>query len=128
MAAAFFAWMTGPSASVLNAHKRQSLYMWGTIVSLGVNVVGNLILIPIVGYTGAAIATMLTELGVGAALVSFLDEKGIPAMVERALIVPPQSALGPIDPETRRALILRSPLREQYDRAIDRQSAYEILK
>ena len=62
MLAALFAWMNGPSASVLMAHRRQSLYMWGTIISLAVNVIGNLILIPLVGYDGAAISTMLTEL------------------------------------------------------------------
>jgi DNA helicase HerA-like ATPase len=70
----------------------------------------------------------ITELGVGEALVSLLDDKGRPAMVERAFIVPPQSQLGPLTEGERQALIAASPLRGKYDTAIDRESAYEKLK
>jgi DNA helicase HerA-like ATPase len=72
-------------------------------------------------------ATVLTELGVGEALVSFLDEKGQPASVERALIVPPRSQIGSITAEQRRAIIERSIVAGVYETAIDRESAYERL-
>lgn len=71
---------------------------------------------------------VITELGVGEALVSFLDEKGTPRPVERAFIVPPASQLGPITDAERVALIGSSPVRGKYDTAIDRESAYEKLK
>jgi uncharacterized protein len=71
--------------------------------------------------------TVLTELGVGEALVSFLDEKGQPANVERALIVPPRSQIGPITAEQRRAIIEGSIVAGIYETAIDRESAYERL-
>ncbi|HUQ75567.1 MAG TPA: helicase HerA-like domain-containing protein [Burkholderiales bacterium] len=71
---------------------------------------------------------VIMELEVGEALVSFLDEKGRPTMVERAFIVPPASQLGPIS-EAERAQIMRgSPVSGKYDAAIDRESAYEKLK
>jgi DNA helicase HerA-like ATPase len=70
---------------------------------------------------------VITELGVGEALVSFLDEKGTPAMVERAYIVPPASQLGPITDGERAELIRRSPAAGKYDTPIDRESAYEKL-
>jgi hypothetical protein len=70
----------------------------------------------------------ITELGVGEALVSFLDEKGSPLMVERAYVVPPASHLGPLTEEERKALIASSSLRGKYETAIDRESAYEKLK
>jgi len=73
-------------------------------------------------------ATAITELGVGEALVSFLDEKGRPNVVERAFIFPPASRLGPLSPEERRAMIDASPMLAAYGQAIDRESAYEILK
>jgi uncharacterized protein len=69
----------------------------------------------------------ITELAVGEALVSVLDLKGVPTMVERALIRPPSGRLGPITPEERTERIKASPLHGQYDRPIDRESAYEIL-
>jgi hypothetical protein len=71
---------------------------------------------------------VITELGVGEALVSFLDEKGRPRPVERALIHPPQSQIGPLSDGQRRERIQRSPFRGRYDKAIDRESAYEMLQ
>ncbi len=73
------------------------------------------------------IETVITELGVGEALVSFLDEKGMPAMVERAFIVPPRSQIGPITPEQRKALIDGSVVAGVYEATVDRESAYEML-
>jgi DNA helicase HerA-like ATPase len=70
----------------------------------------------------------ITELGKGEALVSVLDPKGVPTMVERTLIRPPSSRLGPITPEERKVLIGNSPLLGQYDEAVDRESAYEKLQ
>jgi len=73
-------------------------------------------------------ASIITELGVGEALVSCLDEKGTPGIVERALIVPPQAQIGPITEAERTAIIQESLLAGHYEKAIDRESAYEILK
>jgi len=73
-------------------------------------------------------ATVITELGVGEALVSFLDEKGRPTVVERSTIFPPASRLGPLTADERRAMIQASPLLAAYGQAIDRESAYEILR
>jgi hypothetical protein len=73
-------------------------------------------------------ATVITELGVGEALVSCLDEKGTPGIVERALIVPPQAQIGPITDAERQAIIQGSLLAGHYEKAVDRDSAYEILK
>jgi DNA helicase HerA-like ATPase len=70
----------------------------------------------------------ITELEVGEALVSFLDDKGRPRPVERALVVPPASRIGPITREERAALIKGSPLFGHYEQAVDRESAYEKLK
>jgi len=69
----------------------------------------------------------ITELGVGEALVSFLDAKGTPGVVERAFILPPRSQIGPITPEQRRALIANSLVAGYYEKTIDRESAYEVL-
>jgi DNA helicase HerA-like ATPase len=74
--------------------------------------------------TGKAI----TELGVGEALVSFLDAKGRPEPVERAFILPPGSRIGPATPEERERVIAGSGLGGTYDKPIDRESAYERLK
>ena len=71
---------------------------------------------------------VITELGVGEALVSFLDAKGTPAIVERAFIVPPGSHIGPISEEERRKIIQSSVLYGHYEKAVDRESAYEKLK
>ncbi|MDD3354823.1 helicase HerA-like C-terminal domain-containing protein [Zoogloea sp.] len=73
-------------------------------------------------------ATAITELGVGEALVSFLDEKGRPHMVERGFIVAPQSRLGPLTPAERKAAIENSVIYGHYEQMIDRESAYEKLQ
>ena len=73
-------------------------------------------------------AAVITELGVGEALVSFLDEKGRPGVVERAFIVPPQGQLGPITDAQRRQLMQNSLVAGVYDKTVDRESAYESLK
>ncbi len=70
----------------------------------------------------------ITELAVGEALVSCLDEKGTPSVVERAWVLPPASRIGPISADERAAVIGASVLRGHYEQAIDRESAYEILK
>jgi DNA helicase HerA-like ATPase len=70
----------------------------------------------------------ITELGVGEALVSFLDQKGRPAVVERAFIVPPASQLGPLAEGERAGIVSTSPVRAKYATAVDRESAYEKLK
>jgi DNA helicase HerA-like ATPase len=73
-------------------------------------------------------AAVLTELGVGEALVSLLDEKGQPGIVQRAFICPPHSQLGPITPALRRQLIESSLVYGTYEKVVDRESAYERLK
>jgi DNA helicase HerA-like ATPase len=73
-------------------------------------------------------AEAITQLGVGEALVSTLQDKGIPGMVDRTLIRPPSSRIGPATPEERQLVIGRSPLGGRYDQAIDRESAFELLK
>ncbi len=70
----------------------------------------------------------ISELAVGEALVSFLDEKGRPNVVERAFILPPASRLGPLTSAEREALIKGSPVYGHYEQAVDRESAYEKLK
>ncbi len=71
--------------------------------------------------------TVITQLAVGEALVSFLDESGTPGIVERAWICPPASQIGPITPEQRQQLIAHSPVAGIYEKAVDRESAYERL-
>jgi hypothetical protein len=71
---------------------------------------------------------VITELGVGEALVSFLDEKGRPNVVERAFIMPPASRIGPITPEERKRIMAGAALAGRYEKTIDRESAYEKLK
>lgn len=71
---------------------------------------------------------VITQLGVGEALVSFLDEKGIPGIVERAMIYPPHSQIGPITPQQRGQIIQSSVIAGVYEQAVDRESAYEKLK
>ncbi len=70
----------------------------------------------------------ITKLGTGEALVSTLEQKGIPSMVQRTLIRPPSSRLGPITPQERQKIIAESPVAGQYDETIDRESAFEMLK
>jgi DNA helicase HerA-like ATPase len=69
----------------------------------------------------------ITQLGVGEALISFLDEKGRPGIVERAFVLPPASRIGPITPDERKAVLDRSPVKGAYDKTVDRESAYEKL-
>jgi DNA helicase HerA-like ATPase len=69
----------------------------------------------------------ITELGVGEALVSMLDEKGVPTVVDRAFIVPPLSQIGPVTPEQRAELMATSLVAGIYDQEADRESAFEIL-
>ncbi len=73
------------------------------------------------------IETAIGELGVGEALVSLLDEKGRPAVTERAYIAPPASRIGPITPQERAALIAASLVAGVYEKTVDRESAYEQL-
>ena len=70
---------------------------------------------------------VITDLGVGEALVSTLDRKGVPTVVARTLIRPPSSRLGPATDAEREVVKSDSPVGGQYDEAIDRESAYEIL-
>ncbi len=71
--------------------------------------------------------TVITELGVGEVLISTLDEKGVPTMVDRAFVVPPVGHIGPITPEQRTALIANSLVAGAYETPIDRESAFEKL-
>lgn len=71
---------------------------------------------------------VITELGIGEALVSTLDAKGSPTIVERTLIRPPESQMGPLTADERAQTIKRSPFNGKYDDAVDRESAYELLK
>ena len=70
----------------------------------------------------------ITQLGVGGALVSTLARKGVPSIVQRTLIRPPQSRLGPLTKKERRDVVNNSPVYGQYDETIDRESAFEILQ
>ncbi|PYY92391.1 ATP-binding protein [Pseudomonas sp. TKO26] len=71
--------------------------------------------------------SVLTELGIGEALVGTLQDKGTPEVVQRVLVAPPQSRIGPLTAAERQALIASSPLQGRYDQPIDRESAYEVL-
>lgn len=77
---------------------------------------------------GLDIEAAITELAVGEALVSFLDAKGRPGMTERAFVLPPGSQIGPINPEQRSALLQQSLVAGVYEKAVDRESAYEKLR
>jgi DNA helicase HerA-like ATPase len=70
---------------------------------------------------------MITELGVGEALVSTLDDKGRPTMVDWCLVAPPRSRIGPLTAAERDEIYGRSPLKNRYDQPVDRDSAYEML-
>jgi len=70
----------------------------------------------------------ITELGVGEALVSFLNDKGQPAVVDRALIYPPKSQLAPLTPEEREQIIKQATIYGHYEKSIDQESAYEMLR
>ena len=77
---------------------------------------------------GLDIEAAITELAVGEALVSLLDEKGRPSITERVFVLPPGSQLGPITPEQRQSLIANSLVAGVYEKLVDRESAYEKLK
>ena len=77
---------------------------------------------------GLDVASAITELGVGEALVSLLDEKGRPALTERVYVLPPASQIGPITPAQRQQLIAESLVAGVYEQAVDRESAFESLK
>jgi hypothetical protein len=77
---------------------------------------------------GVDVAKEIQELAVGEALVSTLDDKGAPTPVARTKVRPPNSHVGPIDIEARKALMAQSGLGKRYDKAVDRESAYEILE
>ncbi|TXI60372.1 MAG: DUF853 family protein, partial [Limnohabitans sp.] len=77
---------------------------------------------------GLDIEAAITELGVGEALVSFLDAKGRPSETERVFVLPPGSQIGPITPEQRQALLQNSLVAGIYEKTVDRESAYEVLK
>ena len=77
---------------------------------------------------GLNIEAAITELAVGEALISFLDEKGRPTETERVFVVPPGSQIGPITSEQRRALLDNSLVAGVYEQMLDRESAYEMLK
>jgi len=78
-------------------------------------------------HPGLDVEAAITELGVGEALVSMLDDKGRPAVVERAFVVPPGCRLGPVTPQERSQIIKGSLLAGVYDTTVDRESAYEKL-
>ena len=77
---------------------------------------------------GVNVATAITELKVGEALVSLLQPDGAPSPVERVLIAPPRSRVGPVTPDERRVLIGADAVGDRYDHPIDRESAEEVLK
>ena len=77
---------------------------------------------------GLDIETAITELGVGEALVSFLDSKGRPSVTERVFVLPPGSQIGPITPAQRQQLIGTSLVAGVYEKVVDRESAHELLK
>jgi DNA helicase HerA-like ATPase len=70
----------------------------------------------------------ITELGVGEALISFLEEKGTPGIVQRAFVAPPSAQIGAITPEQRQQIMRGSVVYGHYEKAVDRESAYELLK
>ena len=77
---------------------------------------------------GLDIETAITELAVGEALISLLDAKGRPSVTERVFVLPPGSRIGPITPQERQALVAGSLVAGVYEKAVDRESAYEKLK
>jgi DNA helicase HerA-like ATPase len=71
---------------------------------------------------------VITELGKGEALVSFLEGNGVPAMVDRCMVRPPSARVGPVSPDERRAVMAKSPLKGKYDTVVDPESAWEMLQ
>jgi DNA helicase HerA-like ATPase len=80
-----------------------------------------------VANPGLDVAAVISQLGVGEALVSTLVDNGVPMTVERTTIVPPRSRIGAITPEERAAIGARSPIGARYDAAVNRESAHEVL-
>lgn len=74
------------------------------------------------------IESAITELAVGEALISFLDEKGRPGVTQRVFVIPPGSLIGPIEDTQRQSLLANSIVAGVYDKAVDRESAYEVLQ
>jgi len=74
------------------------------------------------------VVKVIMELEVGEALISVLDEKGSPSIVDRAFVYPPHSRLSPLTPEERNRFIRDSVLYGHYEKTVDRESAYEKLK
>jgi len=74
------------------------------------------------------IEKVITELGVGEALISFLEEDGTPAVVDRAFVCPPQSRVGAITSDERQSIIQNSIHFGNYEKVIDRESAFEVIK
>ncbi|MGB0498676.1 MAG: helicase HerA-like domain-containing protein [Rubricella sp.] len=72
--------------------------------------------------------TAILEVGVGEAVTSFLENKGVPGVAQRTLVRPPSSRLGPLSDDERRAVIASSPIAGRYEAATDRRSAFEILR
>jgi DNA helicase HerA-like ATPase len=70
----------------------------------------------------------IRDVGIGEAVTSFLEAKGIPGIAERTLVRPPRSQLGPVDPATRAQIIAASPMQAKYGQLVDRDSAYELLR
>ncbi|MBC7698957.1 helicase HerA-like domain-containing protein, partial [Aquabacterium sp.] len=77
---------------------------------------------------GLDIATAITELAVGEALISCLDDKGRPGITQRVFVLPPGSQIGPITPDQRKVLLRTSLVAGVYEKVVDRESAYEKLK
>ncbi len=77
---------------------------------------------------GLDIGAAITELAVGEALVSFLDDKGRPSLTERVFVLPPSSQIGPISPAQRQALLAESLVAGVYEKLVDRDSAFEAIK
>src|SRR6204780_1736956 len=73
-------------------------------------------------------AQVITQLGKGEALVSFLEGEGTPSMVDRTMIRPPSARIGPVTPDERKAVIAKSPLKGKYDTTVDPNTAFEILQ
>jgi hypothetical protein len=73
-------------------------------------------------------AQVITQLGKGEALVSFLEGDGTPSMVDRTMIRPPSARIGPVTPDERKTVMAKSPVKGKYDQIVDPQSAYEILQ
>lgn len=77
---------------------------------------------------GLDLEKAIPELGIGEAIVSFLDDKGVPTPAERVFVAPPFSRIGPLEPQERLAIMQESVVAGVYEQVSDRESAYEMLK